>query len=86
MKVIFKKLDKFTLNKYLEKYGFDFFHKLRRYSTCSVDVEENGLTKIQYFYIDSINKDNELILSDGSCFNNRKQIQVNWFDCWDFVL
>lgn len=81
MKIIHKKLDKFSLNKYLEEYGFDFFHKLRRYQTCTADIEENGLAKIKYFKITGINKENELSLENGDI-----KIKLNWFECWDFVL
>ena len=54
MKIIRKNLDNTTLFGYFSEYGPDFFKKLNKYKTCSVDVEQDGLTKIKYFKINSV--------------------------------
>jgi hypothetical protein len=81
MKVIRKTLDNTTLFAYLNKYGFNFFNKLGEYSTCSFDCEENGLTKTKYAYIEAIGSLGQLYLSCEG-----KKIELNWYECWDYVL
>lgn len=81
MKIIRKNLDNITLFGYFDRYGFDFFHKLGYYSSCSADIEENGVTKIKYFKINAIGPLGQLYLeSEGEKF------ELFWYECWDYVL
>lgn len=81
MKIIRKNLDNTTLFAYINRYGLNFFSKLGQYSSCSADVEEGGITKIKYFKINAIGSLGQLYLeSEGEKF------ELNWYECWDFIL
>ena len=65
------------LRAYLEEYGLNFFSKLDKYKTCSVELVD-GKTYFQ------IKKVSGLRLT---LFNQvHGQIELDWFYCDDFVL
>lgn len=81
MKIIRKNLDNYTLFRYFEEYGPDFFKKLNKYKTCSADVEESGVTKIKYFKINNVGPLGQLYLE-----SNGEKFELNWYECWDYIL